>query len=70
MGDSTPTVHKIVKKNGLEPYKLFDRDFGLRIEFAMRILLKIGDDAQFVRNLLITDECTYILYEGHDMLSK
>ena len=62
---SKSTIHKIVKKNGLKPYKpttqhkLFARDYGPRIEFSMSILQQLGDDPDFVRNVMITDECIF-----------
>ena len=59
------TIHKIVKKNGLKPYKpttqhkLFTRDYGPRIQFSMSILQQLRDYQQFVRNIMITDECIF-----------
>lgn len=64
-GISTWIVHKILKKNNLRPFKptkvhkLFPQDFGPRIDFALWIFNKVGDDPNFVRRLMITDECIF-----------
>ncbi|XP_076669374.1 uncharacterized protein LOC143369387 [Andrena cerasifolii] len=62
---SKSTIQRIVKKNGLKPYKpstqhkLFLRDCGPRIQFSMSILQQLGEDPEFIRNIMITDECIF-----------
>nr|XP_012151018.1 PREDICTED: uncharacterized protein LOC105663864 [Megachile rotundata] len=64
-GISNSTIHNILKKHNMMPYKpikvqkLFDKDFEVRLQFAIWFADKLAEDRTFFRNIFFTNECVF-----------
>lgn len=65
IGLSRTSVSRILKKNKYHAYHiqmhqhLSERDFGIRTDFSLWILDKVGEDPNFLKYVLFTDESTF-----------
>lgn len=59
------TVQRIIKDNGLHAYhyvrvhQLLPRDYPARLQYCQWLLARIGNNEEFLSNVLFTDECTF-----------
>lgn len=64
-GVSKTTVHKVIADTGKHPYhyrkvqQLLPNDYQRRVQFCGGFLAQVRRDAEFLRRVLWTDECTF-----------